>query len=178
MFDPLTNRTYLLDTGSDVCVLPYETNMTLKNTSDLELFTANGGTIKTYGTKTISLALNLRREFKWPFIVANVSKPIIGADFLKHFGLLVDLKNSCLHDPLTKLKSKGSTVANSQTSITLIVSDTKYNGILNKFKEVLKPYPADKKPNHGTVHRIVTKGHNVFARPRRLNPHTIGYRKT
>jgi histidinol phosphatase-like PHP family hydrolase len=177
VFDPLTNRRYLVDTGSDVCVLPYTPNMTLKNTNDFKLFTATGSDIKTYGTKTISLALNLRRNFSWPFIIANVDKPIIGADFLKHFGLMVDLKNSRLYDPLTKLKSEGNSVTNEQTSVTLIVKDSKYNEIFDKYKEVLKPYPADIKPKHSTVHRIITKGHNVFARPRRLNPSQLAIAK-
>ncbi|GFT45275.1 hypothetical protein TNCV_2123551 [Trichonephila clavipes] len=33
--------------------------------------------------------LGLRRVFRWPFITAAVSQPIIGADFLRHYGLLV-----------------------------------------------------------------------------------------
>lgn len=28
----------------------------------------------------------------WIFIVADVQKPILGANFLRHFGLLVDMK--------------------------------------------------------------------------------------
>ena len=31
------------------------------------------------------------RTFSWTFLLADVALPIIGADFLKHFGLLVDL---------------------------------------------------------------------------------------
>ncbi|GFV17762.1 retrovirus-related Pol polyprotein from transposon 17.6 [Trichonephila clavipes] len=38
------------------------------------------------------LNLGLRRPFIWTFIIADVSSPIIGADFLKHFNLLIDLK--------------------------------------------------------------------------------------
>ena len=31
------------------------------------------------------------RRFSWTFLLADVALPIIGADFLKHFQLLVDL---------------------------------------------------------------------------------------
>ena len=31
------------------------------------------------------------RTFSWTFLLADVALPIIGADFLKHFGLLVNL---------------------------------------------------------------------------------------
>ena len=31
------------------------------------------------------------RRFTWSFLLSDVAMPIIGADFLRHFGLLVDL---------------------------------------------------------------------------------------
>ena len=31
------------------------------------------------------------RRFTWPFLIADVALPVIGADILQHFGLLVDL---------------------------------------------------------------------------------------
>ncbi|GBM33186.1 hypothetical protein AVEN_83693-1 [Araneus ventricosus] len=67
---------------------------------------ANGTRIATFGTKLLSLDLGLRRTLQWPFIVADVTKPIIGADFLQHFGLLMDLKKRCLIDPLTNFTAK------------------------------------------------------------------------
>ena len=45
--------------------------------------------------------MGLRREFSFIFTVANISKPIIGADFLAKFGILIDIKNRKLIDPLT-----------------------------------------------------------------------------
>jgi hypothetical protein len=30
----------------------------------------------------------------WWFVVADVSQPLIGANFLSHFGLLVDCRNT------------------------------------------------------------------------------------
>jgi hypothetical protein len=53
---------------------------------DYELFAVNGTTIAIYGTILLSLNLCLRRDFKWRFIVADVPKPIIGMDFLRHYG--------------------------------------------------------------------------------------------
>jgi hypothetical protein len=34
----------------------------------------------------------LRRDFTWRFIIADVTQPIIGADFLSHYGLFVNLR--------------------------------------------------------------------------------------
>ncbi|KAI5725286.1 hypothetical protein M8J77_013394 [Diaphorina citri] len=39
-----------------------------------------------------------QRSFSYPLIVAEVTCPIIGADFLRHFDLLVDLRNYQLID--------------------------------------------------------------------------------
>ncbi len=39
--------------------------------------------------------------FRWIFILADVKKPILGADFLRHFGLLVDMRNHRLLDKHT-----------------------------------------------------------------------------
>lgn len=54
---------------------------------------------------TIKVNLGLQREFMWTIIIADVTKPIIGADFIQHFGLLIDLKRNKLIDPLTGLHS-------------------------------------------------------------------------
>ncbi|GBN77859.1 hypothetical protein AVEN_86914-1 [Araneus ventricosus] len=66
--------------------------------SKFVLYAANGTKINTFGTKLITLNLGLKRKFQWPFILASVSKPILGADFLEHYSLLVDMKPKKLLD--------------------------------------------------------------------------------
>ncbi|GFT25965.1 gag-pol polyprotein [Trichonephila clavipes] len=51
----------------------------------------------TYGMVRKELNLGLRRPLSGTFIIADVSSPIIGADFLKHFNLLIDLKKKKHH---------------------------------------------------------------------------------
>ena len=41
--------------------------------------------------RSLFLDLGLTRKYKWPAIIADVSKPILGADFLRQSDLLVDL---------------------------------------------------------------------------------------
>jgi hypothetical protein len=69
----------------------------------LKLYAANAAEIDTYGEVNLELHLNLRRSFKWNFIITNVQSPIIGADFLSHYGLLIDLKNLRLIDTVSEL---------------------------------------------------------------------------
>lgn len=79
--DAATGLRFLIDSGADVSVIPVRNHD--KNTSnDFKLFAANGTPIPTYGIKTLNIDLGLRREFRWPFVVAQVSKGILGADFL------------------------------------------------------------------------------------------------
>jgi hypothetical protein len=43
----------------------------------------------------------------WRFVLTDVTHPIIGVDFLSHFGLLVDCRNSRLLDGVTSLFALG-----------------------------------------------------------------------
>lgn len=48
--------------------------------------------------------LNLRCDFQWTFIVAEVTDAILGTDFLAHYKLLVDVHNKRLFDTKSQLK--------------------------------------------------------------------------
>jgi hypothetical protein len=91
----VTDRTckfrFLIDTSSDLCVFPLMLISQRRSLVNYDLPAANGTTIPTYGWLPPSLNLRLRREFTWRFVVSDVTQPIIGEDFLFHFGLLVDL---------------------------------------------------------------------------------------
>ena len=83
----VTDRTfgqcYLVDSGAEVSVLPATRidRQTLKK--GLPLRAANGSAIPTFGKCTLSLHFGLRKNFNWTFILADVSQPIIGADFFR-----------------------------------------------------------------------------------------------
>ena len=83
---------FLVDTGAEVSVIPPPHRHSL-TPSPYTLHAANNTVIKTFGQKSLQLNLNLRRQFSWIFMVADVQKPILGADFLAHFNLSVDLAN-------------------------------------------------------------------------------------
>ena len=89
-----------LDTGADICVFPRRLTPGRLRKSDYVLSAANGTPIATYEARTMTLNLGLRQDFCWRFLVADVSKPILGADFLSHHNLLPDLTNCRLVTPL------------------------------------------------------------------------------
>ena len=62
--------------------------------SVVKLTTADGNDLKVFGETFLELTnRKLRRSFRWNFVVAAVTKSILGADFLAHFDIHVDCKN-------------------------------------------------------------------------------------
>ena len=49
-------------------------------------------------------------------------------------------------------------------------TSNEYTGLLNQFPELTRPTMKGETVKHGITHKIVTKGHPVFARPRKLAP--------
>lgn len=173
--DPTSNLNFLIDTGADISVLPVSNWSKHKISNDLVLYAANGTKIPTFGTKRLSLDLHLRRNFIWPFVLADVKQPIIGVDFLKHFGLLVDPENNCLIDRKTKLTSRGQPIQTNPlyTNISILTGDTKFDKILTQYPEITNPSQSSKSQSSSVSHFIETKGPPVFSKPRRLSPELL-----
>ena len=106
--DRNSRLTYLVDTGAAVSVIPPSREDRRLPTDHLNLRAANGSPIPTFGTRSLTLNLGLRRTFRWIFVIADVHKPILGADFLHHFGLMVDLEQGRLVDTNTHLQIQGT----------------------------------------------------------------------
>lgn len=170
--DRTTGLSFLVDTGANVSVLPVsEFKGSKSECSDYVLYAANGTKIATFGHKTIVLDLNLRRAFRWTFVIANVNKPIIGADFLSHYGLLVDVSHRKLLDKLTHLHVVASlSNCNEEVSIKTVDEKHPYKHLLNEFSEITKPVTFKDTPVHDVCHYIETTGPPVHARARPLPP--------
>ncbi|KFD47254.1 hypothetical protein M513_11854 [Trichuris suis] len=135
--DRVSKLHFLVDTGS-------------------ELTAANGSRIATFGTRSMSLDFGLRRRFRWTFIVADVRRPILGTDFLRHFRFLVDVNQKRLIDAST-------TAAHSLDANEAAV-------VLSRYPALTKEITSAESVPHGIQHAISTIGPPVFARPRRLAP--------
>ena len=105
--DSINRTSLLVDTGAFVSVLSATAADKRRPVSALRLQAANGSLIKTYGQKSLTLNLGLRRTFTWIFIIADVKQHILGADFLAHYKLLVDVSSRKLIDQVTYLAVPG-----------------------------------------------------------------------
>lgn len=162
---------FLVDTGANISVLPVTRYRFCSNKSeDYKLYAANGTEIKTYGIKTLDLNFGLRRQHRWSFVLANVKQPILGADFLSHYHLLVDVHERRLIDSVTSLNTVASLTIQEEPSIRTIDCKNKYSDLLSEFPNVTKPMCFKDTPSHSVVHYIETSGSAVYERPRPLPP--------
>lgn len=119
---------------------------------------ANQGKIRTYGKRLIPLCFN-GQSFTWEFVLADVSRPLLGADFLCTNGLLVDVKN--LSNYCRRLKcftlfkehlSHGSSVQHIDRGVRV-----------TWFPNLTKPTFSSAVVSHGVIHHISTSGPPVYA---------------
>lgn len=143
--------------------------------SNLTLQAVNNTPIPTFGTRSLTLNLGLRRIFRWVFIVAETSTPILGADFLRHFGLLVDLKHNRLSDTTTSLTVQGmvSRVGSLSPSLLPRQPANVFEAILSEFPAVTQPNNLASSVKHNVTHHVSTVGPPVTGRTRRLAPERL-----
>jgi len=80
--DSNSGHRFLIDTGAEVSIIP-PSPAERKNKQECSgLRAINGSPIATFGTRSLTLDLGLRRVLHWIFVVADIRTPIIGADFL------------------------------------------------------------------------------------------------
>nr|VZI00481.1 unnamed protein product [Spirometra erinaceieuropaei] len=170
--DTRSGRRFLVNTGAQLSVIPPTPADCRCPNPGLFLQAVNTSPITTFGTCSLSLDIGLRRLFPWVFVVADIPCAILGADFLTAFDLLVDYRQSRLHDKTTNLTVRG--ISSSDASRHLAVLDPEPE---NPFRQLLAKYPGLTYPNfnvsippHDVVYHSRTTGPPVFSRPRRLAP--------
>ena len=172
--DRQTGVRFLIDTGAQVSIIPHRMCPTRPKDPKVTLRAANGSNIATFGNISLTLNLGLRRTFRWIFVIAECACPIIGADFLARFGLLVDMSAHKVRDSVTDL-SVSALVCNAPavSAVSPLVNVTS-----PEFSSVFAAYPTltnvnasyDVSVSHDVMHSIETRGRPVFARARRLSP--------
>ena len=170
--DAHTNTRFLVDTGSEVSVIPPTPADRRRSTDSRTLTAVNNTPIRTYGQRSLTLNLGLRRALPWIFIIADVQKPIIGADFLRHYGLMLDMHQRKLIDTRTHLQVQGILASGPSPSPSLLPKDgtNPYLNLLSEYPALTKVSSHDTAVKHTVVHHIETTGPPVSASPRRLAP--------
>ena len=76
MQNVLSSRKFLVDTGASVSVYPHLPQQPRAPSVGVQLKTANGTAMDTYGSRQIALQFRPRR-FDWTFLLADVSMHIL-----------------------------------------------------------------------------------------------------
>jgi hypothetical protein len=115
------------------------------------------------------------RQFVWTFLLAAVDFAIIGADFLKQFGLVVDLSARRLLDTasLQCFPAEEAAVAPSSGGSpyeALAATPAEFRSLFREFQDVANQAGIMPPARHSVVHHIVTEGPPATARFWRLDP--------
>ena len=163
---------FLVDTGADISVLPpTSAQRCTSRECSAPLSAVNGTSIATYGQRLLAVDIGVRRVFPWVFTVADVTYPILGADFLAEHGLLVDLNRRRLRDSTTQLHVSGflAPVSDCNIPVSACAHSNPY-GLFTKYPSLIKPPDYTQPVKHSVVHRIDTSSPPVHTRARRLAP--------
>ena len=172
--DRSTGLRFLIDTGAEISVIPRAARYRHLQPSAISLQAANGSRIPTYGRRSLTLDLGLRRQFPWIFTIADVHTAIIGVDLLSAFGLVVDVKQQNILDTSTslsvnaqysKIYSIGIRVQEPEPSV--------FSDVLRRFPELTQSSNLPASVPHEVNHTIITKGQPVTSKPRRLTPEKL-----
>nr|VZI36150.1 unnamed protein product [Spirometra erinaceieuropaei] len=170
LWDRIAGAKFLVDSSAEVRVVP-PTPAERKTRSSFCPTAANNSSIPTFGQRSITLDLGLRQIFRWVFFIADVSVTLIGADFLAHFNLLVDLKNRRLVDCITDRHARCQSDVNPCVNALAVmpISDCPFHS-LRQFPRLTNPSFREVDIKHTVTHHISTTGPPKSCRPRRLAP--------
>ncbi|CAE1329432.1 unnamed protein product [Acanthosepion pharaonis] len=97
--------------------------------------------------------------------------PIIGADFLTHYKLSVELASQTLTDTSTNLQRCGFISKYSTIGLTTVIPTANgYEKIMCQYQSLLSLSTHIEPVKHHATHSIKTTGPPVHSQPRRLHP--------
>jgi hypothetical protein len=165
--DSVSNQQFLVDTGATVSVFPHRSSAA---SSCPLLSGAEGKPISAWGKVTKKLNFGLH-TFIVSFILAAMSKPILGIDFLSAHCLLVDpFSRAVLF--ASSLQPVGRRVAADPSrfaaSIYYIIPAVR--NLLALFPSIVGDGKGTAQPRHGIRLFVETSGQPVFANARCLDP--------
>jgi len=88
LVDRVSGREFLVDTGSVYIILPHQSTEPPRGPA---IMAADRTSISCWGQQQMTINTE-GHSFKFVFLLANVAFPIVGANFLRHFDLVVDLR--------------------------------------------------------------------------------------
>jgi hypothetical protein len=165
--DSLSKRRFLVDTGAAYSIFPHTSP---EQPSGLALQGPGGQAIPCWGEKELQIQIG-DRLFMWTFLLAKVDFAIIGADFLKHFRLAVDLAARQLIDTHSMSSLTGGAAQETGGGLLAAVAAAapQYRSLFSKYPAVADTSGKLPPAKHDVEHHLLTQGPPVMSRFRRLD---------
>ena len=96
--DHRNSRQYLVDTGAEYSILPASHEDKRRQEPVEALEAANGSSVPVYGRRTVALNFGQGRLFHHTFLLAEVTKPLLGVDFFNANNIGIDTKGRRMYD--------------------------------------------------------------------------------
>ena len=171
VWDRSSGHKFLVDTGAQVSVFPASAQERRRQKTE-QLLAANGSKIDTFGTRTLLLDLGFRK-FTWSFVLADVSRPMLGADFFCGNHLLIDVYTNHIIDAKTYENIPVWHDAAPAPGLNTCTTGNEFSDIIKDFPSITKPQFSTVDMKHGVQHCISTSGPPTHAKARRLSPEKL-----
>ncbi|XP_064469687.1 uncharacterized protein LOC135384415 [Ornithodoros turicata] len=158
--DRVPGTRFLVNTGAEVSVISAGKLYRRSRGACFTVKTANSSSIPFYGQESLALNIGLRRDFRWLFLVADVTQVILGADFLRTPHQQHDVA-FCACPPPPRL---------STSRVVLRYARVLVRVHLEGFSKAHQPPDGTKPVHHDVVHNVVTHDPPARYRPQRLGP--------
>ena len=170
-YDRHSGQNFLIDTGAEISVLPATANDLRHGPRGRPLAAANGTAMKSYGQRDLTLKIG-SQQYDWTFTIADVNRPILGADFLRTNSLLVDLNGGRLIHSGTYASISLITSPHSAPHLSLVTENypNGFSKLLTDRPSLTTPTFSSTTTKHGVTHHIATAGPPIHAHARRLAP--------
>ncbi len=169
----LNRPRFLVDTGASFSIFPH---LSSDPGSGPALRNPSGEAIPCWGEKKLAVKFSGCR-FEWAFLLAKVNFAILGADFLKHFNLIVDLVANQIVDAVSLQRFAAGPPAATDAPpasrgffAAIEATPPAFRGIFSEFQSVASAAGSLPPVKHKTVHHIQTAGPSATGRFRRLDP--------
>ena len=136
--------------------------------SNLRLVAANGTSIKSFGSQRREIKIG-DKTYQFVFIIAKVTRPILGIDFLGRFGMTLDLASRRLGHSGVKTAFEKAPRGPVISGVNVISQfQCTAEQMLEQFPEITDVARATRSLKHGVQCHIQTTGPPIRTPPRRL----------
>lgn len=133
---------------------------------------ANGEKIKCYRQANLEDGISsLRKMFIWTFMIADITNPLLGFDFLEKLDLIIDCNERTIYNLIAARKRNLKIVI---SLVILVVNEVEIHSfmqnIINKYTDIISPHKNTNKYYFGVCPRIDMGNHGlVYTKARQLS---------